>query len=420
MKQKTAQQDKDKQEKKEKQEKEAASVKVVTPVPSSDSKARNRAARSLNTRGQFINTLEPIHEQQLEGGVNEENAFVEEEEEGSPTKTKNEADVSEAKPPTTSTQSAQLFSPSKQSPSPARLPSSLLTSQMAHYEPQNEAKEETVAAVAKKGVGFADHSAANDIVSTSFHRNQLKQQSSSNTHSSSIHAHHGHVTSNMDSMYNNQINNNVQNMEASNKSGKTVSFSLTNQTIEADNTIRASSVSLAIHPAVGVGRDGLTNEETEFIEGSAMLPNTGRNKAAVLPPDSAVVAEANTVHNQHIPSSARPGLNANLHIEMSSLANSVNQATSRVMSVTGRQSVIPSIVGNQDINQNDDQQQELTEKAVVVIRRVRDKLTGLDFPDTSSGSVQALAVPEQVERLIKEATSNENLSQSFFGWCPYW
>lgn len=67
-------------------------------------------------------------------------------------------------------------------------------------------------------------------------------------------------------------------------------------------------------------------------------------------------------------------------------------------------------------------QQELTEKAVVVIRRVLDKLNGLDFasswdPVTSN---QQLQVADQVDRLIQEATSNENLSQSFFGWCPFW
>lgn len=57
----------------------------------------------------------------------------------------------------------------------------------------------------------------------------------------------------------------------------------------------------------------------------------------------------------------------------------------------------------------------LNEKAVAVIRRVQDKLTGLDF-----GNERPLDVPSQVERLIKQATSNENLCQSFIGWCPFW
>ena len=113
-------------------------------------------------------------------------------------------------------------------------------------------------------------------------------------------------------------------------------------------------------------------------------------------------------------------------------------------------------------------QEELQDKAVVVIRRVRDKLTGLDFApprgsrsrapaasvagasarpgagartgeDTPSrvagqtggastgGTVVqggrepgALDVAQQVDRLIVQATSNENLCLSFVGWCPFW
>ena len=76
----------------------------------------------------------------------------------------------------------------------------------------------------------------------------------------------------------------------------------------------------------------------------------------------------------------------------------------------------------------------LRDKAVVVIRRVRDKLTGLDFSsgttsirDAAGNVVDAgnavevsLDVPDQVNRLILQAMSNESLCQSFFGWCPFW
>lgn len=88
-----------------------------------------------------------------------------------------------------------------------------------------------------------------------------------------------------------------------------------------------------------------------------------------------------------------------------------------------------------------DTDSELTEKAVIVIRRVMDKLTGLDFNNSVNNTLErnaavgsdspsqatagpkslvALDVPAQVDRLIQEATSNENLSLSFFGWCPFW
>jgi len=45
------------------------------------------------------------------------------------------------------------------------------------------------------------------------------------------------------------------------------------------------------------------------------------------------------------------------------------------------------------------------------VRRVQDKLTGLDFDND-----EALDVAEQVERLILQATSKENLCQLFTGW----
>ena len=58
----------------------------------------------------------------------------------------------------------------------------------------------------------------------------------------------------------------------------------------------------------------------------------------------------------------------------------------------------------------------LNSKAVAVITRVRDKLTGRDFDSQS----KPLAVLPQVDRLIKQATSHENLCQCYIGWCPFW
>ena len=66
-------------------------------------------------------------------------------------------------------------------------------------------------------------------------------------------------------------------------------------------------------------------------------------------------------------------------------------------------------------------QEELKDKAVVVIRRVRDKLTGLDFyPPGTNGKLHPLDVEAQVDKLIQQATSNELLCLGFFGWCPFW
>jgi phosphatidylinositol kinase/protein kinase (PI-3 family) len=76
-------------------------------------------------------------------------------------------------------------------------------------------------------------------------------------------------------------------------------------------------------------------------------------------------------------------------------------------------------------------EEALNEKALKVIRRVQDKLTGTDFPDNGSGVDHSnsghsggggdpLDVPDQVQRLIIQATSSENLCQLFIGWCAFW
>ncbi|KAI0078720.1 phosphatidylinositol 3-kinase [Panus rudis PR-1116 ss-1] len=63
---------------------------------------------------------------------------------------------------------------------------------------------------------------------------------------------------------------------------------------------------------------------------------------------------------------------------------------------------------------NEDQEVR-NERALFVYNRVQQKLTGRDFnPDVS------LKVPQQVDKLILQATSIENLCQCFSGWCAFW
>ncbi|KAI8344851.1 armadillo-type protein [Chlamydoabsidia padenii] len=57
----------------------------------------------------------------------------------------------------------------------------------------------------------------------------------------------------------------------------------------------------------------------------------------------------------------------------------------------------------------------LNSKAVAVVNRVSNKLTGRDF-----NSRVTLDVPTQVEKLIQQATSLENLCQCYIGWCAFW
>lgn len=54
-------------------------------------------------------------------------------------------------------------------------------------------------------------------------------------------------------------------------------------------------------------------------------------------------------------------------------------------------------------------------RALQVLARVKEKLTGRDFkPD------RELNVEEQVAKLIGQATSVENLCQHYIGWCSFW
>lgn len=54
-------------------------------------------------------------------------------------------------------------------------------------------------------------------------------------------------------------------------------------------------------------------------------------------------------------------------------------------------------------------------RALQVLSRVKEKLTGRDFKPNEELNVQS-----QVDRLIKEATNLENLCQHYIGWCSFW
>lgn len=58
-------------------------------------------------------------------------------------------------------------------------------------------------------------------------------------------------------------------------------------------------------------------------------------------------------------------------------------------------------------------EEALNNKALALLRRVEDKLNGTDFGDP-------LEVPDQVQRLLTQATSCENLCQLYIGWCAFW
>ncbi|KAK9800335.1 hypothetical protein WJX73_004666 [Symbiochloris irregularis] len=68
--------------------------------------------------------------------------------------------------------------------------------------------------------------------------------------------------------------------------------------------------------------------------------------------------------------------------------------------------------------QLNDATETLNERAVTVMKRMSDKLTGRDY--SPEGGTESDSVSSQVMRLIQQATSHENLCQSYIGWCPFW
>jgi hypothetical protein len=255
---------------------------------------------------------------------------------------------------------------------------------------------------------------------------------------------------------------------------KSVSFASTHQTLNSDNTIRNTSARMEIVPpsgtastdvpyraAAAAGPLGTVTDMEVVDQYDAAARNI--NSRAATGPGTTAAAPAETAAPTGLAQSAgsafampASSLRPNLHEEMANLANSIampqspsgsgegnnsfaHSLSQSRMSVRGSYSsaaqgaskveaLVASVAdaiaaqegGGATATGGDlDLQQELIEKAVVVIRRVMDKLTGLDFAD-STGQAHALDVPDQVDRLIREATSNENLSQSFFGWCPFW
>ena len=59
--------------------------------------------------------------------------------------------------------------------------------------------------------------------------------------------------------------------------------------------------------------------------------------------------------------------------------------------------------------------EELNKIAKIVLDRIKDKLSGTDFNKDVVYDTKM-----QVQKLITQATSDENLAQSYLGWCPFW
>lgn len=136
-----------------------------------------------------------------------------------------------------------------------------------------------------------------------------------------------------------------------------------------------------------------------------------------------------SLHSSHLRS-------LKMYSDIQNLASNLN-VSSRIASITGdgtirnfaaesvsrsrldksfRQKEAFSMAGQHDGNATED---ALNEKALKVIRRVQDKLSGTDFHPATE-RVDPLDVQDQVQKLIVQATSTENLCQLFIGWCAFW
>lgn len=137
-----------------------------------------------------------------------------------------------------------------------------------------------------------------------------------------------------------------------------------------------------------------------LVDGKAKL----RTKAATTTTNSSS-SNNNNINNNII------NTNPNSTTNTATSTNTNNSSSTSAMTASTVNANLSNVTGG------DDQQppEAMNSKALVVVNRVRDKLTGKDFDPNVT-----FDVPNQIDLLIKQATSNENLCQCYIGWCPFW
>lgn len=99
----------------------------------------------------------------------------------------------------------------------------------------------------------------------------------------------------------------------------------------------------------------------------------------------------------------------------SSIARSFNIAPEAIIRENEELDMAGSLL-DKNLEESNVVPEQLNQKALKVIDRVKSKLRGRDF----DGGTRQLSVEAQVDRLVEQATSHENLSQLYYGWCPFW
>jgi len=139
-----------------------------------------------------------------------------------------------------------------------------------------------------------------------------------------------------------------------------------------------------------------------------------------------------------LPSNVAVGMESAIRIKNATknFVGSVRKSikTRRKSSLFLLSSIGPSVGGvNDNVDNNAGasvKSERLTESAENAIRRVEAKLHGRDFTgimsknnsnhEVKDNAASPMAVTDQIDFLIEQASSLENLSEAYIGWCPFW
>lgn len=183
----------------------------------------------------------------------------------------------------------------------------------------------------------------------------------------------------------------------------------------------------------GSGQDDSDAPSGELFGNNRVQTDPSSSSLGALTPGIKPPASATTYATSHAKS-------LQMYSEMRALAANMS-TSSRIASITGgtaagdtafeqgssmARSRIDKSVRHRELQSMADgdpataNEEALNERALKVIRRVQDKLTGTDFHSPEEEVGEPLDVQDQVQRLIVQATSSENLCQLFIGWCAFW
>lgn len=185
---------------------------------------------------------------------------------------------------------------------------------------------------------------------------------------------------------------------------------------------------LLTHNVPAAEDDSMTNSSMEPQSTDTPTPDDSRAPSAgtdhdTTPPPGKTQRQSRppSVGVVETPSGPVPSSSSVIGLEathaMAVMSSSINDTAVPTSLILRRTELINAMeaYGTED-GQND----ALNERAVSVMQRMSAKLTGRDGDLHHSDTMMSDSVEMQVERLITEATSAENLSVSYVGWCPWW